>query len=231
MAGCPRRPWLAAEVDSPARCVTLEGVYLLRLMLPDRPGSLGSVATAMGAVDADIAAVSVVEKRDGEAVDDFMLELPADTPPDALVTACVQLPGVEVLWLSNYPESWGLQADVDVLAEMTADPAHAPAILTKAAPEVFHASWAALVEQAGPRVLASSELAPDFDEDAMRALGPLGTPGSRELRDGWLHGWPASLIAIAPLAGGRSLVIARHGGPDFLDSEIARMRHLAALAG
>ena len=44
-------------------------VFLLRITLPDRPGSLGSVATAMGGVGADINAVEIVEKRsDGSVV-------------------------------------------------------------------------------------------------------------------------------------------------------------------
>lgn len=204
---------------------------MLRLTLPDRPGSLGQVATAMGHIGADIVAVLVVEKRDGAAIDDFMLELSPDTPPDTLVTACVGVDDVEVLWLSNYPEPWGLQSDVDVLDDMTADPPNAARILTMAAPEVFHASWAVLVEREDSRVLARTDLAPDFDEEAVLSLGPLSLPGSWELPDEWLAGWPSSLVAVAPLRDGTSVVVARHGGPDFLASEIARLRHLAALAG
>jgi hypothetical protein len=52
-------------------------VFLMRIALPDRPGSLGSVATAMGGVGADINAVEIVEKRvDGSVVDDFIVDLP-----------------------------------------------------------------------------------------------------------------------------------------------------------
>ena len=76
-------------------------VFLMRVVLPDRPGSLGAVATAMGTISADINAVEIVEKYEGYAVDDFMLELPAGVAPDALITACTSVPGVEVVWLSH----------------------------------------------------------------------------------------------------------------------------------
>ena len=47
-----------------------------------------------------------------------MLTLPADVRPDQLITACAGLPDVEVLWVSFYPENWGLHADLDVLDAM-----------------------------------------------------------------------------------------------------------------
>jgi len=44
-------------------------VYLMRVSLPDRPGSLGLVASAVGSVGGDINAVEIVEKGDGVVVD------------------------------------------------------------------------------------------------------------------------------------------------------------------
>ena len=184
----------------------------------------------MGTVGADIAAVEIVDRRDGGVVDDFMLSLPEGTPPDVLVTVCAEIPDVQVLWLSHYPESWGLHSDVDVLDEMMADHAHAAAILTRAAPEVFHATWATLIDRAGNTVRAASDLAPSLDDAAIAAFGPLTQPGSRELSVDWLPGLADTLIAMAPLADETTLVVARHGGPDFRPSELARLRHLAALA-
>ena len=64
-------------------------VFLMRITLPDRPGSLGSVATAMGSVGADINAVEIVEKKsDGSVVDDFIVDLPPNQLPETIVTAC-----------------------------------------------------------------------------------------------------------------------------------------------
>ena len=57
-------------------------MFLMRITLPDRPGSLGSVATAMGSVGADINAVEIVEKKSDESVvDDFIVDLPPTSCP------------------------------------------------------------------------------------------------------------------------------------------------------
>ena len=49
--------------------------YLLRVELEDRPGSLGSLAVALGSVGADILSLDVVERTSGYAVDDLVVEL------------------------------------------------------------------------------------------------------------------------------------------------------------
>lgn len=207
------------------------GVFLLRIALPDRPGTLGAVASAMGTVGADINAVEIVEKYEGYAVDDFMLDLPVGVQPDSLVSVCTTVEGVEILWLSHYPEQWGLQSDVDVLNHMTEHPERAEEILTLEAPEVFRVTWAAMVDRVSGEVLMRTELAPDLDAAGVAALGPLTDPRSDELPDGWLPGWSDTLLAVAPFRSRASLVVARRGGPDFLASELARLNHLAALAG
>lgn len=206
------------------------GVFLMRVALPDRPGSLGAVASAMGTVHADINAVEIVEKYEGYAVDDFMLDLPSGVQPDSLITVCTRIPGVEVLWLSHYPEQWGLQADVDVLNQMTEYPERAEQILTQEAPEVFRVTWAALVDRERHEVAMHTDLAPELDGDGIDRLGDLTETRSVELPDGWLTGWGETLIAVAPFRSGRSIVLGRRGGPEFLKSELARLRHLAALA-
>ena len=50
--------------------------FLLRVELPDVPGSLGRLASAIGEAGGDIEAIEIVEKRhDGTAVDDVLLEM------------------------------------------------------------------------------------------------------------------------------------------------------------
>lgn len=202
----------------------------MRVALPDRPGSLGAVATAMGTVGADINAVEIVEKYEGYAIDDFMLEMPSGAAPDSLITACTSVEGVEVVWLSYYPEAWGLQSDVDVLNSMLEQPDDAERILTRESPQVFRVSWAVLVDRVTGTVLAQTDLAPDLDGAGVAALGALDDVRDGELPDGWLTGWNETLIAVAPFHSNASIVLARRGGPEFLKSELARLRHLTALA-
>lgn len=206
------------------------GVFLLRVAIPDRPGSLGRVASALGTVNADISAVEIVERAEGYAINDFMLSVSPGTLPDALVTACSALPGVVVLWLSSYPEAWGLQADVDVLERMTDEPGDSDRILTEAAPAVFHASWALLVDRLEPSVVCHTDLAPELRPRDLSLLGDLATARAGELPAGWFDGWGETMLAVAPFRGHRSIVLGRNGGPEFRRSEVARLRHLAALA-
>ncbi|MCW3157575.1 amino acid-binding protein [Micropruina sonneratiae] len=206
-------------------------MFLLRVALPDRPGSLGAVATAMGTVGADIQAVEIVEKYEGFAVDDFMVEVPLGTLPDALITSCTSIAGVTVLWFSHYPEGWGLQADVAVLDKMTENPQESATILTQAAPTVFRVHWAAQVDRADGRVVARTPMAPDAETLPVAALGRLDTARSIELADEWLPGWPEMLVAAAPFRDGTALLLARKGGPAFIKSELARLRHLTSLSG
>ena len=70
--------------------------FLIRVQLPDRPGALGAVATALGAIQADILSVDVVERGAGVAVDDLVVELPSGRLPDVLITAAESVAGVEV---------------------------------------------------------------------------------------------------------------------------------------
>lgn len=65
------------------RCATVLAVpsYLLRIELVDRPGSLGSLAVALGSVGADILSLDVVERAAGYAIDDLVIELPREQCP------------------------------------------------------------------------------------------------------------------------------------------------------
>src|SRR4051812_25563704 len=50
--------------------------YQLRVTLPDRPGSLGAVAAALGLIGADVISVTVIERDTFDAVDDIVFDMP-----------------------------------------------------------------------------------------------------------------------------------------------------------
>ncbi len=205
-------------------------MFLLRIQMPDRSGALGQVATAIGSVGADIHLVEVIEKASPETVvDDFLLQLSPDTLPEDLVSACLQLDGVKVLWLSHYPDSYGIELDLAIASEIGENRERALETLVERVPQVFHAQWAAVVGLKEQKVLIGTENAPQLGPDQIAALEPFTVEHFSEMSDAWLPGWGVIALAVIPAGPDRLLVTARHGGPDFLESELYRLHHLVRL--
>jgi hypothetical protein len=206
-------------------------MLLLRVQLPDRPGSLGAVASALGTVGADIHAVEIIDRGPDYAIDDFMLNLPQSALPEELLSACALIEGVKVLWVSHYHSDWGVESDIATLNRMASEPENAGQILTEESPIVFHSTWAILVDVTAGTVLESSSMAPEIDGAELSVFGGMDATYATELAAGWQPGWGDTLIAVAALSGGRAIVIGRNGGPAYLPVELVRLQHLATLAG
>ena len=207
--------------------------YLLRVELPDVPGSLGRVATAIGEAGGDIEAIEIVEKSpEGTAVDDVLLETAPGVMPDSLVSACNRLDGVQVLWISRYGAGGNLFLDLELVETLTETPGTALDELIDLLPITFRADWALRVRRtdAGVKILHGTSAAPDLIDGEV-AWFPLGRAARLEVPEDWER-WTSTLVAAAPLGDdGEELVLfGRRGGPEILDSELARLGHLAALA-
>ncbi|WP_114559255.1 ACT domain-containing protein [Desertihabitans aurantiacus] len=202
---------------------------MMRVSLPDRPGSLGLIASAVGTVGADIRSIQIVGKEHGQAIDDFTLTLPNGAMPDNLVSACTAIEGVRVLWFSRYPEGGSLQSDIEALERMQRHPDQAAQLLTESAPLVFHGHWALLVDGRAGEVVFGTDMAPELTPEGMRALGLLEEMHTVELPSDWLPSWGETTAAVAPVGDGLSIVVGRQGGPEFLASELARLKHLCGM--
>jgi ACT domain len=193
--------------------------FLLRVELPDVPGSLGRLASAIGDAGGDIEAIEIVEKRhDGTAVDDVLLEMSGGAMPDSVVSAVNLLEGVEVVWISRYAAGGNLFLDLEVVEELTAAPEIAFERLVDMLPVTFRCEWGAWVAP-HDKVMRGTEGAPN--EIAWHAVDK---PVHLDPLDG------DDVRCAAPLTGDQIVVIGRRGGPEFLESELARLGHLAALA-
>lgn len=190
-------------------------MLLLRVSLPDVPGSLGRLASAIGAAGGDIGAIEIVDKRyDGTAVDDVLLEAANGTMPDSIVSACTALEGVEVLWIGRYLAGGNLFLDLEVVEALTEEPETAHDRLVDALPMAFRCEWAARLCE-GVIEHASEGAPPSLSVD-------IGSEVARQhLGD--------DLLAIVPLGTDQAVVLGRRGGPEFLDSELARLEHLVGL--
>jgi len=192
--------------------------YLLRVELPDVPGSLGRVASAIGMAGGDIEAIEIVEKRGGKAVDDVLLETAPNAMPDSIISACNALEGVRVLWISRYHAGGNLFLDLEAVEELSADPEGALDRLIDLLPVTFRADWAARVSKSDGLGYATEAAPSQLDWTAIDRAGRLESVDENTILGG------------ARLNKTEIVVIGRRGGPEFLDSEIARLGHLVGLA-
>ncbi len=196
--------------------------FLLRVSLPDIPGSLGRLASAIGEAGGDIEAIEIVEKRDGSAVDDVLLEMAPGAMPDSVVSACNVLDGVEVLWISRYAAGGNLFLDLEVVEDLTEDPSNALDLVVDRLPLAFRVDWAVRLRRGagidGAEVVHSAGGAPS-DLSWHRIDGPERLPSTDEV----------TVLCAAPM-GPDIVVLGRRGGPEFLDSELARLAHLLQLS-
>lgn len=211
--------------------------YLLRVVLPDRPGALGSLATALGRVGADIVGLDVVERSESEAVDDLLVQLPPGGLADTLLTAVSSVDGAAVEILRPYERGADLRRDLELVDGLAESPSDGLGVLVRGLPGVFRAGWALLVEQpAGggrPVVVQASGAAPDA---STLDLPWLPLPAVRRLpaTEPWVPPRWRDLgteLAAAPISGpGCAVLVGRPGGPRFRAAELLRLAHLAGIA-
>lgn len=209
--------------------------YLLRIELIDRPGSLGSLAVALGSVGADILSLDVVERAAGYAIDDLVIELPPGAMPDTLITAAEALPGVRVD--SVRPHTGLLEAHRELelldLVAAAGDRASKLQVLADQAPKILRVSWCTVVRSSG--------------DELERLAGSAGAPESRAVSAPWLPleraaaldgggdwvppSWRAmdTTMAAAPLGDPHTAVVLGRPGPEFRPSEVARLGYLAGI--
>ncbi|MEI9907092.1 MAG: ACT domain-containing protein [Actinomycetota bacterium] len=71
-------------------------LFRLQVSLPDRPGSLGAVASAIGFAGGDIRGLVVMKSEDGRGYDDITVAIPEMIQSD-LLGILKDIGGVEVL--------------------------------------------------------------------------------------------------------------------------------------
>jgi ACT domain len=210
--------------------------YLLRLVVPDRPGILGAVATALGDAGIDIVSLDVLERANGVAVDDVVVDLPRDRLPDSLITAAQGVPGVTVESLRPFAGPLDTYRELELLESLARAGEGTSVKLTAAElPRVFHSGWAVLlsVVEDSWEVAAASDAAPIFEGVELPWM-PLLAPRLLPSEDDWLpERWREMAIEMmaAPYDGaGCAVVLGRSGGPAYRRSELMRLVHLAGIA-
>src|SRR4051812_13846047 len=109
----------------------------IRIRLPDRPGSLGTVARTLGAAGADIVQLVVLERVSGRALDDVTVVWPDGVALDVLCDALASVRGVTVDGVWRTGEVPGVFADVGVVGQLAANPPDGAVALVEAVPKIF----------------------------------------------------------------------------------------------
>jgi hypothetical protein len=208
--------------------------FLLRVVLPDRPGALGAVATALGTVGADILSVDVIERSADAAIDDFVVELPPGKLPDTLVSAAATVDGVQVESIRPYAGQLDPHRELALLEGLARDPHRSLPVLADGAARVFRAAWALVLGapvSGQAAVLAAGGAAPELATLPV----PWWPPRPARPLDGeeaWVPADWARLgteLAVAPLGDDAALLIGRPA-LRWLPAELVRLQHLAAIA-
>jgi len=126
---------------------------------------------------------------------------------------------VSVLWISRYAAGGNLFLDLEVVEALTEDPTSARDRLVDLLPIAFRVDWAARITRGteGLAVVHATDAAPtEFDIPVLTA--PMRLPGDE------------TYVECAAPFGDDLIAMGRRGGPEFLDSELARIEHLLGLA-
>jgi hypothetical protein len=71
-------------------------LFRINIALPDCPGSLGAIASAIGAAGGDIRGLVVMKSEDGRGYDDITVAIPGSDPTD-LLDVLGSIGGVEII--------------------------------------------------------------------------------------------------------------------------------------
>jgi hypothetical protein len=211
--------------------------YLLRVVLPDRPGALGALATALGGVEADILSVDVVERSPGQAVDDLVVEIPPERLADSLVSAALTVEGVSVESIRPYAGYVDTHRELELLESITDAPHDAARLLADGLPRIFRAGWALVLDPpladrpARAAVVAASSAAPEL-RTLEAPWWPLASVAVLDVTQPWAPvEWDRLGTELAAaLFGSRVVLVGRPGGLAWRAGELMRLNHLCGIA-
>lgn len=218
-------------------------LFSLRITIPDRPGTLGSVATAFGQGGANILTLDVVDNQSGVAVDDLLVEAP-EGMQKALQAATQMVPGLVVEEVRPVEAFQDLMSPLELAAALS-EARHDKCVLStlvERLPEALRSDWCVVLSAGEPEVnvIASSLGAPSLAGvrsiwlpiDAARRLPPASwMPPSWTAGPAARDGLGKFELAAAPVFNASTVaLIGRRKGPQYRDSELVEFGLLTRVA-
>ncbi|MFN8077551.1 MAG: ACT domain-containing protein [Kineosporiaceae bacterium] len=202
----------------------------LRISVPDRPGMLGRVASAIGQAGGDIVRVAVLDSEGGRATDDVHVEVRDAEHVARVSDALSAVVGLTVTAVQHPVPPASGHADLELLAQVLQRPERALITLVDGAPAALAADWAAAVRYvAGDphEVVALSHQCPGPEFVAVRAA--LRLSAVRIVPPG--RATPYVGAALVPLQDDLALVLVREEGPEYHPWELWRLEQVGRIAG
>lgn len=210
--------------------------FSMRISLPDRPGMLGAMATALSDGGANILALDVIDREEGEAVDDLVVEAPGGLA-EALRRSAEDVSGVVVEAIQPMDAWRDPITPMELAAELVeGEPSDVLSKLVTGLPVALWATWAFVIRAGNPipEVLDASPGAPSLDNVDTPWM-PIDSPRrfahALWMPPAWRMGRLGYQAAAAPYRDkNTALLLVRRVGPRFRPSELRQLGLIARLA-
>lgn len=190
----------------------------LRVSVPDRPGSLAALTTALASAGANVHSVAVIDREGGRAIDDLLLDWPYGRAWDAVTAAVETCPGVRVHGLRHIAEP-SLTYDADLIGQVVADPQRAIETVIDGLPHLLLADWCALFDRRDAR--QPDYATPGAPVPLPETDHPLSRPRTLAV-DG------ESLLLVPIPSSELRVLVGRYAGPGFTRAEMHRCQSIVA---
>lgn len=201
--------------------------FVIRLWLPDRPGTLGRVAAAIGRAGGDVIGIEILERGAGMAIDEVTVLIDEASAIDSVITELATVDGVAVEDVHavepGRPEH-GVLA-LDVVSSVVSVVGRSPrlAALCRGLADLLEADWVAVVDDAERTVVVKEGQVPDPAWLIAFLAGTNHLPSDAD------H--TPSDVVWAPLARTQLVVAAERTGRAFRARERQQVERIGRIVG
>ena len=201
--------------------------FVIRLWLPDRPGTLGRVAAAIGRAGGDVVGIEILERGAGMAIDELTVLVGEPSVMDAVIAELSTVDGVAVEDVHpvepDRPEHGVLALDVVSAVVSVTDASRRLTLLCRGLGELLEAEWIAVVDTQSRTVVIEEGKVPDPAWLIAFLVGTNHLPSAADHT-------PSDVI-WAPLSGTDLVVAAERAGRAFRARERQQVERIGRIVG